>query len=727
MKKKIVLSLLLLFIFVSCSDDEITIEPTIEPTVEPTPEMSMIPSIQDSEEPSIAPSIHNTIQPTIEITPTPTIEPEPEYPWPTPTPYIPMPSIDLSGPSVEYFTPDLLSYYFNYRSGDNLFIVLDSYNDMIDLYDYDYAFYKKINYEEYTPNYFEKNYLILFLTEKFVDFESVELVDNTLKINVSEKNDIKKKKDLISYYEPVPEYSVVLNALRLNRSTYDINREYAIYIDDCYFNIGYTNLFSTYVVYKKFNEYFSLDENKNLCKTKLYSNEGYGVYLFDYNAFKNEVISIGNEKIHLQENQSIYVLIDGEFCSIYEMYNDNIIDENIFKSIKDEYYKYQYNNQFIEAFESKFNSTDLYIDSYFGTYEDKMIATLHQDKLPTPWVEDIDGIKINYKDSRNMYVYDLNEIYTLKEAYEKNILSKDSIIQIANSYNNLEFEYLHYYYDFLANNDSSDIIEVQLRYINDVYYLQPDKHTVKFTQNKDKIKDIYNQLLYVRCYEKQQNVVGFLDNDSYYTSSYYYDLALLSATEICDLNVKDSFIYDDKTIKMNSIYISTSDLQVGYCFFEDEFDFKVLGEDVLHIKDFSYVIFEEDKNTTYRYLINDYVLNGSTSNIQFMYAGYGKIGKGDKKYIISGARKIPELDNYIIRNVYPLTFYKVIFTEVKDSKSVKTSTFNLINRTYSKQEIIDLLSLVNIKATNISLSKDFEETDEIKVKFNLIVYYENVQ
>lgn len=737
MKKKIVLSLLLLFTFVSCSDDEPTIEPTVQPTpeptqqptVKPTQDMSIIPSIQYSEEPSIAPSIHNTIQPTVEITPTPTIEPEPEigFPWPTPTPYIPMPSIDLSGPSVEYFTPDLLSYYCNYSYGDSIFIVLDSYNDMIDLYDYDYEFYKKINYEEYTPNYFEKNYLILFLTEKFVDFESVELVDNTLKINVSERNDIKKKKDLISYYEPAPEYSVVLNTLRLNRSTYDINREYEIYIDDCYFNIGYNNQYSTYVANNKFSEYFSLDENKNLCNTKLYGNEGYGVYLFDYNAFKNEVITIGNEKIYLQENQSIYVLKDGEFCSIYEMYNDNIIDEKIFKSIKDAYFKYQYSNQFVEAFESKFNSTDLYIDSYFGTYEDKMIATLHQDKLATPWVEDIDGIKINFKDSRNMYVYDLNEIYTLKEAYEKNILSKDSIIQIANSYNNLEFEYLHYYYDFLANNDSLDIIEVQLRYIYNFASSQHDRHTVKFTQNIAKIKDIYNDLLYVRCYEEQQNVVGFLDNDSSYISSYYYDLALLTATEICDLNMEDSFIYDGKTIKMDSIYISTSDLQSGYCFFEDEFDFKVLGEDVLHVKDFSYVIFEEDKNNKYRYLINDYVLNGSTSNIQLMYAGYGKIGKGDKNYIVSGARKISELDNYIIRNTYPLAFYKVIFVERKDSKSVKTSSFNLINRTYSEQEIIDLLSIANIKATNISLSKDLEETDEIKVRINLTVYYENVQ
>ena len=121
------------------------------------------------------------------------------------------------------------------------------------------------------------------------------------------------------------------------------------------------------------------------------------------------------------------------------------------------------------------------------------------------------------------------------------------------------------------------------------------------------------------------------------------------------------------------------------------------------------------------------MLNGSTSNIQLMYAGYGKIGKGDKNYIVSGARKISELDNYIIRNTYPLAFYKVIFVERKDSKSVKTSSFNLINRTYSEQEIIDLLSLANIKATNISLSKDLEETDEIKVRINLTVYYENVQ
>ena len=43
-----------------------------------------------------------------------------------------------------------------------------------------------------------------------------------------------------------------------------------------------------------------------------------------------------------------------------------------------------------------------------------------------------------------MYVYNFDSIYTLKEAYENNVISKETLLSIASEYNNAGYEYFEY-------------------------------------------------------------------------------------------------------------------------------------------------------------------------------------------------------------------------------------------------------------------------------------------
>lgn len=96
----------------------------------------------------------------------------------------------------------------------------------------------------------------------------------------------------------------------------------------------------------------------------------------------------------------------------------------------------------VERIYEEKTDSGVYSLDYYGTYNGCMVAKIAGDSIDyalSYCMDDIDGVKIYYRDSNTLLVFKDNEMAELHEAYEANWISKASLFKIAQKQNTKAF------------------------------------------------------------------------------------------------------------------------------------------------------------------------------------------------------------------------------------------------------------------------------------------------
>ncbi len=161
---------------------------------------------------------------------------------------------------------------------------------------------------------------------------------------------------------------------------------------------------------------------------------------------------IGELDFSYSEGYEILVYNNGEITTLSDAYNKKIISQETLQKICKEYHNKKdeqdlytkacetYWKQFIKPLREDSSIEDVKMCRYLGTYGDSYVAIILDRKncIFLEWIIEciIGGLDFSYSDGYGILVYNNGEITTLSDAYNKKIISQETLQRIHKVYRN---------------------------------------------------------------------------------------------------------------------------------------------------------------------------------------------------------------------------------------------------------------------------------------------------
>ncbi len=227
-------------------------------------------------------------------------------------------------------------------------------------------------------------------------------------------------------------------------------------------------------------------------------------YLNDNSSYNESIEGLGFEDIN--NPNPIYIWKDEIFYTLQEgIDNKIIITYELFK-LHSTFYYYINESKILSLLE-KINIEK--INTNYGAFGQKnvLIFSISDDDVDS--FEYVNDIEFDNHFNTRLYAYYNNELYSIKEAFDNQILSNDDLESIAKRYNPNKISILSKF-EWLNNIEASDIISIQT--IQTFPTAVPGKRThIKTTTSLTEISRILTELKQVNLYFKinsSTNVVG---------------------------------------------------------------------------------------------------------------------------------------------------------------------------------------------------------------------------